>query len=775
MVFSANTFAQKFSISGTVKDAKNGEGLIGAPVSIKELPGTGVATNVYGFYSISLPKGKYTISISYLGYATVNKEIELDKDIKLDVDIEETSKELKEVEISSEREDKNVRSMEMSVQKLDIKTINKIPALLGEVDVIRSIQLLPGVATVGEGASGFNVRGGGVDQNLILMDEAPVYNSSHLFGFFSVFNPDAVKDVKLIKGGIPAQYGGRLSSLLDVRLKDGNNKKLSAQGGIGTIFSRLTIEAPIVKNKGSFILAGRRSYFDQFFIFAKNKDIKTAVAYFYDFTAKANYTFNDKNRVFLSSYLGRDKFRFGGKEGFGFDWGNATGTLRWNHVYNSKVFSNVSAIYSNYDYSIGAGNTEDGFSWKSKIINYSIKPEFTWYLNPRNQITFGGTSTIYDFDPGKLVFYSKSEKKEVGAPSKYTWENALYAGNEQTLNGRFSIQYGLRFSNFNYIGPGTAYTFKDSAGNYRKDTISSKKYDDYDLIKTYNNLEPRFSVKFETSEHSSIKASYNRMAQYLHLISNTVASTPLDVWTPSTNNIKPQLADQVALGYFRNFGKNDMFESSVEVYYKKLQNQVDYIDGANLFLNPLLEAELMSGKGRAYGAEFYIRKTKGKINGWISYTLSRTERLVKGINEDNWYPNRYDKPHNLSVVCNYDILDRLSAGANFVYSSGTPATFPTTRVPFQGYVIPYNEGNARNNVRIPAYHRLDLSVTYEFKKKIKDHFESNIVFSCYNVYGRKNPFGFYFRSNPGNPQQTQAVQFAVIGRPIPAITFNFKF
>lgn len=766
--------AQKYAISGTVKDSKNGEAIIGAPVAIKELPGTGVVTNVYGFYSISLPKGEYTVSITYIGFKNFTQKITLDKDITLDANIEEAAQELQAVEILGEAEDKNVKGMEMSVQKLDIKTINKIPALLGEVDVIRSIQLLPGVTTVGEGASGFNVRGGGVDQNLILLDEAPVYNSSHLFGFFSVFNPDAVKDVKLVKGGIPAQYGGRLSSLLDVRMKDGNNKRLSAQGGIGTIFSRLTIEAPIVKDKGSFILAGRRSYFDQFFVFAKNKNVKSAVAYFYDFTAKANYTFNDKNRLYLSSYLGRDKFGFGGRNGFGFSWGNTTGTLRWNHIFNSKVFSNVSAIYSNYDYQIGAGDDYDGFSWKSKIINYSIKPEFTWYLNPHNTIIFGATSTYYNFDPGKLVFHSKGEKREVGDKSKYTWENALYAGNEQTLTGRLSLQYGIRYSNFNYIGKGTAYTFKDTTGNIRRDTLSSKNYNDFEVIKSYNNMEPRLSVKFETSEHSSVKASYNRMAQYLHLISNTVASTPLDIWTPSTNNIAPQKADQIALGYFHNFHK-DMFETSVEVYYKKLYNQIDYIDGANLFLNKLLEGELLNGQGRAYGAEFYIRKTRGKLNGWISYTLSKTERQVNGINNDKWYPNRFDKPHNLSVVSNYDLSERITFSANFVYSSGTPATFPTNRIEWQGYVIPHNVDNARNNVRIPAYHRLDLSMTWNFRKKFKNRFESSLVLSCYNVYSRKNPFGFYFQANPGNPQQTQAIRFAVIGKPIPAITYNFKF
>lgn len=765
---------KKCNISGTLKDAKNGETLIGATVVINETK-NGVASNVYGFYSLSAPEGQYTITFSLLGYQSKNISIDLKQDTKLDVDLSENQTELNEVVISSEADDANVKNVEMSVQKLDIKTINKIPALLGEVDVIRSIQLLPGVSTVGEGASGFNVRGGSVDQNLILLDEAPVYNSSHLFGFFSVFNPDAVKDVKLVKGGIPAQYGGRLSSLLDVRMKDGNNKNFQVNGGIGLIFSRLSIEGPIIKNKASFIVAGRRSYFDQlFFPFAKNETIKSAVAYFYDLTVKVNYTAGDKDRIYLSSYLGRDKFGVGGKNGFGFNWGNTTGTARWNHVYSNKVFSNLSLIYSNYDYSLGAGDDQDGFKWNSKIINYSIKPEFSWYANSKNTIIFGGTSTYYDFDPGKLTFYSKGEKREIGDKHKYTLENALYLGNEQSINGRLSLQYGIRFSNFNYLGEGTAYNFKDTTGNFSRDTISSKYYKKNEIIQQYNNLEPRFSAKFEVTEFSSVKASYNRMAQYIHLISNTTASTPLDVWTPSTNNIKPQLADQVALGYFHNFGKN-MYESSVEVYYKNLQNQIDYVDGANLLLNKLLEGDLLNGKGRAYGAEFYIRKTKGKLNGWISYTLARTERMVKYINNDEWYPTRFDKTHNLNVIANYSLLEQLSVSANFVLSTGTPATFPTQRGQWQGYVYPINIDGARNNVRIPPYHRLDLSVTYDFRKKFKDRYESSIVLSVYNVYAHHNPFGIYFQPSPGAQFVTEAIRYSIIGRAIPALTYNFKF
>jgi hypothetical protein len=764
---------QKYTISGHVKDALSGEDIIGASIFAQEAK-LSVGANIYGFYSLTLPEGKHTIVVSNLGFNSYTKVLELNKNIVLDVNLETKSEQLKEVMITSEKSDANVKDIQMSVAKLDIKTIQKVPAFLGEVDLVKVIQLLPGVTTVGEGASGFNVRGGSIDQNLVLLDDAPVYNSSHLFGFFSVFNPDAVKDVKLYKGGIPAQYGGRLSSLLDVRLKDGNNKSYHVDGGLGLLFSRLSIEGPLVKDKSSFIIAGRRSYFDVFFPFSKNKDIKDAKAYFYDLTVKLNYILNDKNRIYLSGYFGRDAFAIGKPE-FGFNWGNSTGSFRWNHVYNSKLFSNVSLIYSNYDYQIGVGNDYDGFNWKSRIINYSIKPEFTYYLNPKNTITFGATSTYYNFDPGKLIFYSKGEKRELGSDPKFTLENALYAGNEQIINGRISVQYGVRFSNFNFVGKGTAYYFNDTVPNVRRDTIGSRYYSNLEVIKSYNNLEPRLSVKFDITDQSSIKASYNRTTQNLHLISNTAASTPLDVWVPSTNNIKPQLADQVALGYFKNFREDNMYETSIEVYYKEMQNQVDYIDGANLLLNNLLEGELMNGKGRAYGLELFLKKAKGDFTGWLSYTLARSERLVNGINNSEWYPNRFDKLHNLNLVGMYTLNKRVEFGSTFVFGTGTPTTFPTNRIEFQAYVIPHNINNYRNNARIPVYHRLDISATFHLKDKKSGKYKHNIVVSAYNVYARKNPFSIYFRGNENNPTVTQAIQFSVVGNIIPSVAYNFKF
>lgn len=763
---------EKHTISGYLKDAKNGEVLIGATILVKEL-GTGATANVYGFYSISIPKGIYTLVYNFVGYQPITKTVNLKENIQLNIELSENIQALQEVVISAKEEDANVKNVEMSVNRLDMKTIQKIPALLGEVDLVRSIQLLPGVTTVGEGASGFNVRGGGVDQNLILLDEAPVFNSSHLFGFFSVFNPDAVRDVKLIKGGIPAEYGGRLSSILDVRMKDGNNKKLEVKGGVGLIFSRLSIEAPVVKDKGSFIIAARRSYID---VLAKpflKKELKDARFNFYDLTAKTNYSINAKNKIFLSAYLGRDVF---GAPGFSFNWGNATTTFRWNHVFGEKLFLNTSLIYSNYDYELGFGETgKDGFNWKSKIINYSVKPEFSYFLNPKNTIKFGVQSIYYDFVPGKATFSSTDQSNDISLKDKFALESAVYLENEQRIGARFIVEYGLRYSIYQFMGEGLAYTYKDTVSGIRKTLVSTKNYEHLETIKQYGNLEPRLSVKYDLTERSSVKLSYNRTSQYLHLISNTTASTPLDVWTPSTNNIKPQLADQLAWGYFRNFGKDDSYESSVETYYKHMQNQVDYIDNANLLLNEFLEADLLTGTGRAYGAEIYLKKNKGKLNGWISYTIARTERKVTGINQNDWYPNRFDKLHNLNLVPSYDISKRLTLSANFVFATGTPATFPTNRIEIQGFVVPHNSQEKRNNYRIPAYHRLDLSATLQAKSKEGRKWNYNWVFSVYNVYNRRNPFSIFFQANEDNPQVTEAIRYSIIGSFVPAVAFNFNF
>jgi len=767
--------AQTHSISGYIKDAKNGEVLIG--VSVYEQGTTnGVSTNAYGFYSIVLKADTHTIVASYIGYATQMKKVDVStKNLTQNFELSDAANELNEVIISSEREDQNVKSTEMSVAKLDIKQIGRIPALLGEVDIIRAVQLLPGVTTMGEGASGINVRGGNIDQNLILLDEAPVYNASHLFGFFSIFNPDAVKDVKLIKGGIPAQYGGRLSSILDIRMKEGNSKKLQINGGIGTIFSRLSIEGPLIKNKMSFIVAARRSYIDVLArpILKKTQpDLGSLTFYFYDLTAKINYRVNEKNNLFLSGYFGQDVFG----AGFSFKYGNATSSLRWNHLFNDKLFLNTTAFYSNYNYGLGFSNagSKQSFDWTSNIINYSIKPDFTYYLNNKNTMHFGGQSLFLQFEPGKATVTADNVSTNISIPNKYAWENALYIDDEFKINSRMNIQAGLRYSLFNYMGAGNRYDYYDTVPNNSKRLKDTVHFGMFKTIAQYGNFEPRLSFKVDVTDNSSIKASYNRTAQYLQLVSNTAAATPLDIWTPATNNIKPQLADQVALGYFRNL-KENMFEASVEAYYKYMQKQLDYIDNANLLLNKTYEGDLLQGKGQAYGAEFYFKKVKGKFNGWVSYTYSRTLRQVDGLSNDKWYPSKYDRPNNLAVVLNYDFNKRWNVSCNFVYISGTPNTFPDSRFEIQGYVQGYNTTNMRNNYRNPSYNRLDFSACYNFKKNEKHRWQSSIVLSVYNAYARKNAFAVYFQADPNNATQTQAIKYTVVGTIIPAITYNFKF
>jgi hypothetical protein len=765
----------RHTVSGYVKDQSNGEGLIGVSVYVREAE-TGVVTNPYGFYSLTLPDGNYTLVFTYIGYQKVTKELVLDADKTISIEMSDESNQLAEVTISTQKEDENVRSIEMSVNKVEMKTIRKMPALLGEVDLIRSIQLLPGVTTVGEGASGFNVRGGDVSQNLVLLDEAPVYNSSHLFGFFSVFNPDAVKDVKLIKGGIPAQYGGRISSILDVRMKEGNAKKREINGGIGSIFSRLTYEQPFAKGKGSFIVAGRRSYID---VLAKpflNSDLKDSKFYFYDLTAKVNYQLGDKDTFYASGYFGKDVF--GGGD-FGFGWGNKTATARWNHIFSNKLFMNLTGYYSNYDYNLGQNqnkpDAKDKFDWKSKIISSSIKPDFTFYITPNNQLTFGGQYIYYDTRPGKATAVSEGEMTDISLEPRYADESAMYVGNELKFGDRISLQYGVRYSYFRSLGPGTEYQYAETEkGKRKKPVFPGTEYKRGDVIKSYGNLEPRAALNIGITSTTSIKASYNRTSQYLHLLSNTAASSPLDVWTLSGINIKPEIADQVALGWFQNFQDNT-YEASVEVYYKKMQNQIDYVPASDLLLNEYYPGDLLFGKGRAYGAEFYVKKNKGRLTGWVSYTLSRTERLVESVNNDDWFPARFDKPHNITAVAIYELTKRLSLSSNFTIQSGTPATFPTNRYTVGNIVIGNNYNGLRNNSRIPAYHRLDLAATLKAKRKLFKVGEGEWVFSVYNIYNRRNPFSVYTRINEDNPLKAEAIRYSVIGNFIPSVTYNFKF
>ena len=771
----------KFTLNGVIKDASNGETLIGATVYVKELKNGGT-TNEYGFYSITLPSGSYTIDYSYVGFELTSKLVVLDKNTQLNIELNPEASQLQEVVVQAELEQANVQNLEMSTNKLEMKTILKIPTLLGEVDVFRSLLLLPGVSTVGEGASGFNVRGGSVGQNLVLLDEAPVYNSSHLFGFFSVFNPDAVKDVKLYKGAVPSRYGGRLASLLDVRMKEGNSKKFEATGGIGTIFSRLALEAPIIKDKASFIVAARRSYID---ILAKPfvPLLKEGGELnFYDVTLKANYNINRKNRVYLSGYLGRDVFMFDANQGF--SWGNKTATARWNHLFNERLFSNTTFVYSKYDYELQFGDDDlNRFNWNSSISNFIFKPQFTYFINSDNEFNFGAEAIYYSFEPANAVGISNGAAIDVSLEKKYNLETSLYAGNSQKISDALSVEYGLRFSYFQSFGPGTVYTYKDTIPGTRRYPVSEEQYKGGENIATYNNFEPRASFKIQANPTTSVKGSYNRMVQYLHLISNTTASNPLDVWTPSSKNIKPEIGDQFTLGYFKDIGEQREYELSVEGYFRNTENQIDYIDGADLLINKYLEGDLLSGKGRAYGLETYFQKKTGRLTGWVSYTLGKTELQVEGINRGQWYDTRYNQTHNLKVTGFYEMNERWSVSSNFVFTSGTPTTFPTSRFTLQGILIPYNANESRNNVRLPDYHRLDISFRLEGRKVKKGVARKNSdywVFSLYNLYARRNPFSIYFsqkdeRIPTGQPIESQATQLAIIGTIIPSVSYNFKF
>jgi len=769
---------EKYVLNGSVSDSSNGESMIGAVIFIKELK-LGAATNAYGYYSLTLPKGTYTVSASYVGFEPKVQTIEMNGDHKLDITLTEQKLETQEVIVTAERKDAQVKNMEMGTTKLEMKTISSIPPLLGEVDIIRSIQFLPGVTTVSEGSSGFNVRGGAIEQNLVLLDEAPVYNTSHLFGFFSVFNPDAVKDVKLSKAAIAANYGGRLSSVLDVRMKEGNLKKLGVQGGIGVIFSRLTIEAPIKKDKASFIIAGRRSYADALFKPFLQSQFKDAKLYFYDLTMKTNWIVNPNNHLYLSAYLGRDAFGFPGAL---FSWGNTTTSLRWNHLFSSKLFMNTTAYYSKYDYKLefGENKEEDSFVWNANIQNTSLKTDLTWYLNSKNTITFGGQAIYYAFTPSDAIGVSKGKKTDISLPKQFAAENAVYVANEQKITPRFNVQYGLRISFFNYLGIGTSYEYVGEAGNYQRRPISSKEYGSFETIKSYINPEPRIALNYSLSENSSVKLSYNRMAQYIHLISNTVSSVPIDVYVPSTNNLKPQLSDQYSAGYFRNFEILGGFETSAEVFYKDMYNQLDYIDGADLRFNKFIEGEIIPGKGRAYGLELYVKKTAGRFTGWVSYTLSKTERQVNGINRSNWYPTKFDRRHSLSVVGIYNLTKRWNLGSTFTFGSGTPFTFQDQKFQIQGYTNYIISNDARNNLRMPAYHRLDFSATLKSKDKVREskifkNYTWELVLGIYNVYGRRNAFAILARQNIDNAAISEASKFSLFGSPIPAFTYNFKF
>ncbi len=754
----------RVNVSGHVVDGSTGEALIGVNVAILE-SGAGTITNSYGYYSLTLEPGFYTLVFSYVGYDRETRPVRLGEDLTVNVELKESVQQLEEVTVVAEAANSNITSVETGSTQLPIQRIRKIPALLGEVDVIKAIQLLPGVQVTSEGSSGFSVRGGTPDQNLILLDEAPVYNASHLLGFFSVFNNDAIKDVKLYKGDIPASSGGRLASLLDIRMKEGNNRQLSATGGIGTISSRLTLEGPVFNEKVSFLLAGRRTYADIFLPFARDTAVRDNSLYFFDLNGKLNYTVNEKNRIFFSSYYGKDVFA---NDFAGMYFGNRTFTLRWNHLFSKQLFSNFTLVNSHYFYDLG---TPEGqipyFNWLSFLEDYGAKGDFTWYARPEHTFRFGFSSFFHVIKPGAIEARDQDDnvtRSELS--SNRALESGLYFSGESRFGQRIALRYGLRYSLFQNIGESTVFTYND-----QYEVTDSTTFGKGEFFNSYQGLEPRISFNFMLNEKNSLKASYSRTRQYLQMASNSTAGTPLDIWFPASPNIEPQVSDQFSAGYFRNF-RDNQFESSVELYYKRMTNAIDFRDHAQLLLNPRLEGELRIGEATSYGAEFYLKYELSGFSGWISYTWSRTTRDIPEINGGKPYPAPYDKPHDLALVFSYDFNQRIGVGANWIYSTGIPFTLPSGRYEILGNILPLYTG--RNEYRLPDYHRLDLSVTIRGKEKPGRRWRGEWNFSVYNAYARKNVWTLNFVQDEENPEITHA-EMTYLFSIIPAITYNFRF
>ncbi len=753
-----SAIAQNYTISGRVKDKSSGEVMIGASVMVQSSKSIGTSTNEYGFYSITLAKGTYAIKFSNVNFAEYIDTVVLDKNKVLNV-VLNTKSQMNDIVVVSRKRDPSISKAQMGVEKLDVKEISKLPVIFGEKDVIKTLQLLPGVKSEGEGSSGFLVRGGAPDQNLILLDEAPVYNASHLLGFFSTFNSDAIKDATLIKGNTPAQYGGRLSSVLDVKMNDGNNKEFHYAGGIGLISSQLSAEGPLQKGKSSFLVTGRRTYLDMFL--KASPQYKDNSLYFYDLNVKANYDINNANRIYISGYFGRDKL--GLADAFGIDWGNTTATIRWNSIIHPKLFSNTTFIYSNYDYKINIKGSSITFNINSRIRDINFKQDFQWYINTKNTLKFGVnvikheiTPTRFQGDISNDTISTKSTRKSL--------ESAVYITNTYNPTNRISIDYGARLSIYSIIGNGSQYYMYK--GDVKADSITVA---DGTVGKTFYNLEPRISMSYKLDNNNNLKVAYSRNTQHLHLLSNSTSTNPTDQWIGNSYNITPELADQVSLGYFRNMA-NNKYELSVETYYKDLQHQIDYKNAADIITSNDVESQLLYGKGRAYGLELSIKKKTGRFTGWLSYTLSRTERKIDGINNNDWYVTKQDRTHDISIVGTYTINKKWSVSGIIVYYTGAAVTYPEGK---------YNVGgnttflySTRNGYRMPAYHRMDWSATYEPQKKKKYHSSWN--FSIYNVYGRENAYTIKFEDDTNNPGTTKAVQTALF-KWVPSISYNFKF
>ncbi|MEI8086511.1 MAG: TonB-dependent receptor [Paludibacter sp.] len=746
--------AQSFTISGYITDKKTGESIIGAIALVKNSSHIGRTSNDYGFYSLSLPKGNYELVFSYIGHQKQNINVALTGNKTLNVAMEDNTATLKEVVVTGTRENENVRQSTMGVEKMSVETVSKLPVIFGERDILKIIQLLPGVKSGGDGQSGFTVRGGTIDQNLILLDDAPVYNASHLLGFFSTFNSDAIKDVSLYKGTAPAQFGGRISSVVDVKMNEGDNQNYGVSGGIGLISSKLNIEGPLQKGKSSFLISGRRTYAD---VFLKLTDkFKDNQLYFYDFNAKLNYRFSDKDRLFVSGYFGRDVLALSNR--FSIDWGNTTGTMRWNHLYNSKLFSNTSLIYSNYDYKINISSDSLKFSILSRIRDWNLKQEFQYFPNSNNEWKIGYNIIHHTITPGQIT------SETIAANTKQIRngvESALYIANDWQAMEKLKINAGLRVSSFTVLG-GSDYYNLDAKNNVT-DTINQP-----GIVTNYFLFEPRVSLSYALGENSSVKAAYTRNTQNMHLITNSVSGSPTDKWIMSNNIVKPEIGNQVSAGYYLNF-KDNMYAFSAETYYKSMLNQIDYKDNANERA-PIIETQLLYGKGSAYGLELLLKKNKGKFTGWLGYTLSRSEKQIDGINNSQWYAARQDRTHDISIVTMYDISKRWNVSAVWVYQTGNAITFPSGKYEVAGNnILLYTE---RNGYRMPAYHRLDLGATY----KLKEHkrFSSELSFSLYNAYGHENAYIITFEKSKTDPNKTVAMQTSLF-RWIPSVSWNFKW
>lgn len=750
---------ERINLSGNIKDEANGETLVGVAVSIKELK-TGVTSNSYGFYSINLPKGYYTVEYSYLGYQTVSQTIELNKPTNLNIELKSTTTEMQEVVVTSKQRDANISENSMSAQQVSINTIRQMPALMGEVDLLKAVQMLPGVLSAGEGTSSFSVRGGGIDQNLIVLDEATVYNASHMMGFFSIFNNDAIKDMTLYKGDMPVSFDGRLSSLLDVQMKDGDSKNFSGTGGIGLIDSRLTLEGPIGSdNNTSYIISGRRTYADLFLKLSSNKDIKSSQLYFYDLNAKISHRFDDKNRIFISEYMGQDVFS---NSSAGFNYGNLTLSGRWNHLFSQSLFSNISLNYSRYNYGLLSNFSSDNFDWKYDMKDLSLKADFTYYISPESTMNFGYDATLHELSPGTVT----STSFNYTLPDDNSFEQAVYLSDNCKVSDKLSVKAGLRLTAFSDIGPGTEYTY-----NQNYNAIDSSVYKSGQIIKTFYRLSPRLGVTFLLDDVSSLKANYSRTNQFMQMASNSTAGTPLDLWFTTDKTVQPQTCDQYALGYFRNFLNNNL-EASAEVYYKNMQHTIDFCDNAQLLLNDKLDGQLRFGKSDAYGIELQLQKKEGKLTGWISYTYSRSERTIQGINNNQPYLSPYDRPNAVYVVGNYTLNKNISFGANFVYTTGQSVTYPVARMEIGNLIVPIY--SARNAYRMPDYHRLDVSLTWKPASKKKRFWTGEWNFSIYNVYAHKNAWAINFVEDPNNPNETKA-EMTYLFTFVPSITYNFKF